>query len=62
MKTDNKQINTYYIVFKGNIGASQLAIEPRYKLKTKHISIKYNYCRYHIKTNTMNIKHISTHL
>ena len=43
LKINNKEINTYSIVFEDNSGALQLATEPRYRLRTKNIYVKYHY-------------------
>ena len=46
---NNKTINTYSTIFKDNKGALQLVNEPRYRLRTIYIVVKYYYFRYFIK-------------
>ena len=45
LKINNKDINTYSTVFEDNSGALQLATEPRYYSRTKHICVKYHHFR-----------------
>ena len=41
--------NSYTTNFEDNKGAIELAKEPKYKLQTKHLSIKWHHFREHIK-------------
>jgi len=41
--------NSYMTTFEDNKGAIELAKEPKYRPRTKHISIKWHHFREHIK-------------
>ena len=40
---------THSSVFEDNNGALELAREPKYRSRTKHIAIKYHHFREHVK-------------
>ena len=42
---DSKIISTYSTIFEDNNGALQLALEPKYRPRIKHICVKYNHFR-----------------
>ena len=46
--------------FEDNNGALELAREPRYRPRTKHIAIKYHHFREHIKLGRVTVKPIDT--
>jgi len=56
----DKQINTYSTIFEDNAGALRLAVEPKYRPRTKHICVKYHHFRQYAKNKTITIKAIST--
>ena len=45
MKVNNKEISTYSTLFEDNTGTLQLATEPKYRPRTKHICTKYHHFR-----------------
>ena len=45
----DKVPTTHSSVFEDNNGALELAREPKYRPRTKHITIKYHYFREHVK-------------
>ena len=47
-------------LFEDNNGALQLAKEPKYRPRTKHIALKYHHFRSHVKDKTISIQHIDT--
>ena len=47
-------------LFEDNNGALELAREPRYRPRTKHIAIKYHHFREHVKTGRISINAIDT--
>ena len=56
----SKQINIYSTIFEDNTGALYLAVELKYRPRTKHICLKYHhFCQYD-KNKTITIKVIST--
>ena len=60
MKVDSKSINIFSIVFEDNSRALQLALQPKYRLRTKYICIKYYHFRQFIKNRTISIQAIGT--
>ena len=56
MKYDS--CNSYTTAFEDNKGAIELAQEPKYRPKIKHISIKWHHFREHIKQGTSKIVYI----
>ena len=60
MKIDSKTINTFSTVFEDNSGALQLALEPKYRPRTKHICVKYHHFRQYVKNKTISIQAIGT--
>ena len=60
MSFSNKQISTYSTIFEDNAGALRLAVEPKYRPRTKHICVKYHHFRQYVKNKTITIKAIST--
>ena len=50
--------NSYTTTFEDNKGAIESAKEPKYRLQTKHISIKCHHFREHIKLGTSKIVYI----
>ena len=50
MKCDS--CNSYTTAFEDNKGAIELTKEPKYRPRTKHISIKWCHFRDHIKRDT----------
>ena len=52
--------NSYTTTFEDNNGAIELAKEPKYRPRTKNISIKWNNFREHIKQGTSKIVYIET--
>ena len=60
LKIDSKKINTFSTVFEDNSGALQLALEPKYRPRTKHICVKYHHFRQHVKNRTISIQAVST--
>ena len=44
---------THSTVFEDNNGALELAIEPKYRPRTKHITIKYHHFREHVKNKSI---------
>ena len=59
MKCDS--YNSYTTTFEDNKGAIELAKEPKYRPRTKHISIKWHHFREHIKRGTSKIVYIETY-
>ena len=59
-KIDSKTINSYSTVFEDNSGALQLALEPKYRLRTKHICVKYHNFRQYVKNGMISIQAIET--
>jgi len=51
---------THSTVFEDNNGALELAKEPKYRPRTKHIAIKYHHFREHVKNKTIRIAKIDT--
>ena len=51
---------THSTVFEDNNGALELAIEPKYRPRTKHIAIKYHHFREHVKNKSIKVKKIDT--
>ena len=47
-------------IFEDNNGALELAREPRYRPRTKHIAIKYHHFREHVKSGRIKINPIDT--
>ena len=47
-------------LFEDNNGALELAKEPRYRPRTKHIAIKYHHFREHVKNGSISINPIDT--
>ena len=47
-------------LFEDNNGALELARQPRYRPRTKHIAIKYHHFREHVKTGKVSIEPIDT--
>ena len=58
MKCDS--CNSYTSTFEDNKGEIELAKEPKYRPRTKHLSVKYHHFREHIKQGTSNIFYIET--
>ena len=58
IKIDSKTISTYSTVFEDNNGALQLALEPKYRPRTKHICVKYHHFRQYVKNKTISIQAI----
>jgi hypothetical protein len=56
---DNKPI-VHCTLFEDNNGALELAREPRYRPRTKHIAIKYHHFREHVRTGKVKISPIDT--
>ena len=50
--------NTYTTTFEDNKGAIELSKEPRYRPRTKHLSIKWHHFREHTKQGTSKIVYI----
>ena len=51
---------THSSVFEDNNGALELAREPKYRPRTKHIAIKYHHFREHVKNKTIRVVAIGT--
>ena len=51
---------TYSTVFEDNNGALELAQEPKYRPRTKHIAIKYHHFREHVKNKSIRVEAINT--
>ena len=51
---------THSSVFEDNNGALELAREPKYRPRTKHIAIKYHHFREHVKNKTIRVVAIDT--
>ena len=47
-------------VFEDNKGAIELAKEPKYRPRTKHIGLKWHHFREHVKKGTVKILYIDT--
>ena len=47
-------------VFEDNEGAKELANNPKYRPRTKHIAVKYHHFRQHVKNGLLLIKSIDT--
>ena len=47
-------------VFEDNKGAIELANEPKYRPRTKHIGLKWHHFREHVKNGTVKVKYIDT--
>ena len=47
-------------MFEGNNGALELAREPKYRPRTKHITIKYHHFCEHVKIKTIRVLAINT--
>ena len=47
-------------LFEDNNGALELAKQPRYRPRTKHIAIKYHHFREHVKSGRIKIQPIDT--
>ena len=60
IKIDSKLIITYSTLFEDNNGALQLALEPKYRPRTKHIYVKYHDFRKYVKKKTISIQAIDT--
>ena len=58
MKCDS--CNSYTTTFEDNKGAIELAKEPKYITQTRHLSIKWNHFREHIKRGTSKIFYVET--
>ena len=50
--------NSYTTTFEDNKGSIELAKEPKYRPRTKHLSIKWHHFREHIKQGTSKIVYI----
>ena len=51
---------THSTVYEDNNGALELAKEPKYRPRTKHIAIKYHHFREHVKNKSIRIQKIDT--
>ena len=60
IKVNNQEINTYSSLFEDNAGTLQLATEPKYRPRTKHIGVKYHHFRQYVKKKIITIKAINT--
>ena len=60
IRIDSKSINTYSTVFEDNNGALQLALQPKYRPRTKNICVKYHHFRQFVKNKTISIQAIDT--
>ena len=60
IKVNNKEINTYSTLFEDNAGTLQLATEPKYRPRTKHICVKYHHFRQYVKKKIISIRAIDT--
>ena len=60
IKIDSKAINTFSTAFENNNGALQLAIEPKYRPRTKHTCVKYHHFRQYVKNKTISMHAIGT--
>ena len=60
MNLDNKITITHSSVFEDNNGALELAKEPKYRPRTKHIAIKYHHFREHVKNEKIRVLAIDT--
>ena len=58
MKRDS--CNSYTTTFEDNKGAIKLAKEPKYRPRTKHLSIKCHHFRDHIKQGSSKVVSIET--
>ena len=47
-------------LFVDNNSAIQLAMNPKFHDRTKHINIKYHLIQYHVEAKTIQLKHCST--
>ena len=47
-------------MFEDNKGAIELANEPKYRPRTKHIGLKWHHFREHVKNGTVKVKYIDT--
>ena len=51
---------THSTVFEDNNGVLEVAKEPKYRPRTKHIAIKYHHFREHVKKKNIRIQKIDT--
>ena len=52
--------NSYTRIIEDNKGAIELEKEPKYRLRTKHLSVEWHHFREHIKLCTSMIVYIET--
>jgi hypothetical protein len=45
-------------MFEGNQGAVELANVPKMRPRTKHINIKYHFCRQYVQDGTLQVQNI----
>ena len=60
LRVSSKVPKTHSSVFEDNNGALELAREPKYRPRTKHIAIKYHHFREHVKNKTIKVLAIDT--
>ena len=60
LRVSSKVPITHSSVFEDNNGALELAREPKYRPRTKHIAIKYHHFREHVKNKTIKVLAIDT--
>ena len=57
---DSKTINTFSAVFEDNSSASQLALEPRCRPRTRDTCVKHHHFSQHVKNKTISMQAIGT--
>ena len=57
---NTQKVQLYSTLFEDNNGALELATAPRYRLRTKHIAVKYHHFRERVKIGTVKILSINT--
>lgn len=60
LNPETRNTITHSTIFEDNNGAIDLAVEPKYRPRTKHMGIKYHHFRQHVRNKTIWIRHIDT--
>ena len=60
IKIDNHTINAFSTLFEDNAGVLQLANEPKFRLRTKHVGVKYYHFHKGIKNEIISVEAINT--
>ena len=60
IKSDNRITKTYSTVYEDNRGALELAREPKFRPRTKHIATKYHHFRHAVSRRQIKIFPIDT--